>query len=255
MLRIHLRPVECDRRQHNRPRPHQRLQLDLDREVIGGGELSATFPTRRVADLDVVQYHARDPTKRHMQVPDPHRPSNRRADPRLQYGNQPVPPKQGRQHGDRDRDAPQDKRPTPPAPYNGIAHDATATGPHAPRFRLRHPHTPANLPAMIYELRIYRCLPGRLPALLKRFETITLPIWQRHGIHQAGFWTTLIGQSNQELTYLLAWDSMADRERKWTAFQSDPEWIAKRAETEKDGQIVADIVSQFLQPTSFSSVR
>lgn len=108
---------------------------------------------------------------------------------------------------------------------------------------------------MIHELRIYRCLPGRLPALLKRFDTITLKIWQRHGIRQAGFWTTLIGESNQELTYLLAWDSLAERETKWTAFQSDPEWIAARAETEKDGQIVANITSQLLQPTAFSSVK
>jgi hypothetical protein len=30
---------------------------------------------------------------------------------------------------------------------------------------------------MIYELRIYSCIPGKLPALLKRFETKTLDIW------------------------------------------------------------------------------
>ena len=108
---------------------------------------------------------------------------------------------------------------------------------------------------MIYEMRVYRCVPGRLPALLKRFETITLPIWERHGIRQAGFWTTIVGESNQELTYLLAWDNLAEREAKWAAFQSDPEWIAKRTETEKDGAIVANIVNQFLQPASFSSVR
>ena len=108
---------------------------------------------------------------------------------------------------------------------------------------------------MIHELRIYRCLPGRLPALLKRFETVTLKLWERHGIRQAGFWTTVIGESNQELTYMLAWESLAERETKWAAFQTDPEWIAKRAETEKDGQIVANIVSQLLQPTSFSAVK
>ena len=108
---------------------------------------------------------------------------------------------------------------------------------------------------MIHELRIYRCVPGRLPALLKRFETITLGIWERHGICQAGFWTTLIGDSNQDLYYLLAWESLADREKKWKAFMADPEWIAKRAETEKDGAIVANVHSQILQPTGFSSVR
>ena len=108
---------------------------------------------------------------------------------------------------------------------------------------------------MIHEMRVYRCVPGRLPALLKRFETITLGLWERHGIRQAGFWTTAVGESNQDLTYLLAWESLAERERKWNAFQSDPEWIAKRAETEKDGAIVANIVNQILQPTAFSSIR
>ena len=108
---------------------------------------------------------------------------------------------------------------------------------------------------MIYELRIYHCIPGRLPALLKRFDTITLDLWKRHGIRQAGFWTVLVGESNQDLYYMLAWESMAERETKFGAFMTDPEWLAKRAETEKDGQIVASITSMFLQPTSFSSVK
>ena len=33
------------------------------------------------------------------------------------------------------------------------------------------------------------------------------------------------------------------------------EWIAGRAETEKNGQIVASITNTILQPTSFSSVK
>ena len=108
---------------------------------------------------------------------------------------------------------------------------------------------------MIHELRIYRCMPGRLPDLLKRFQTTTLALWDRHGIRQAGFWTTIAGDSNQDLTYLLAWDSLADRETRWAAFQTDPEWLAKRAETEANGQIVANISNQFLQPTAFSAVK
>ena len=108
---------------------------------------------------------------------------------------------------------------------------------------------------MIYEMRVYRCLPGRLPALLKRFDTITLKLWEKHGIKQAGFFTTLVGESNQELTYFLAWDSLAEREKKWAAFMADPAWIESRAKTEADGQIVSNIVNQFLAPTSFSSVK
>ena len=108
---------------------------------------------------------------------------------------------------------------------------------------------------MIYELRVYHCVSGRLPALLKRFETITLKLWDRHAIRQAGFWTVAIGESNQDLYYLLAWESLAEREKKWTAFLNDPEWQAKRAETEKDGPIVASINNAILEPTSFSTVR
>ena len=108
---------------------------------------------------------------------------------------------------------------------------------------------------MIYELRVYKCVPGRLPALINRFANITLKLWDKHGIKQAGFWTTLVGESNLELYYLLAWESLADRDKKWSAFQADPEWLAKRAETEKDGPIVANVANQLLTPTAFSSVK
>jgi hypothetical protein len=108
---------------------------------------------------------------------------------------------------------------------------------------------------MIHELRVYTALPGRLPALIKRFETQTLRIWEKHGIRQAGFWTTLIGPDSNALTYLLAWDSMGERQQKWTAFQNDPEWHKARDDSEKDGLIVANVANSFLAPTSFSSVK
>jgi NIPSNAP len=108
---------------------------------------------------------------------------------------------------------------------------------------------------MIYELRIYRCVAGRKSALLSRFENETLRIWEKHGIRQAGFWTTLIGESNREVIYMLAWDSMAEREKRWSAFLADPEWAAVVAKTEKNGQLVEDISSQLLTPAAFSTVK
>lgn len=78
----------------------------------------------------------------------------------------------------------------------------------------------------IYELRIYHAMPGRLPALLSRFQNHTLQIWQKHGIRQAGFWATPRGESNQQLTYMLVWNSMAEREERWSAELADPDWIA-----------------------------
>ena len=108
---------------------------------------------------------------------------------------------------------------------------------------------------MIHELRIYECIPGRLADLNKRFDTITLKLWDKHGIKQAGFWTTVIGESNQALYYLLAWESLADRETKWNAFQLDTEWHAARAKTEANGPIVANVKNFILGPTPYSSVQ
>jgi hypothetical protein len=108
---------------------------------------------------------------------------------------------------------------------------------------------------MIYELRTYHCAPGRLPALNNRFETITLKFWEKYAIRQVGFWTTLVGPSNQTLTYMLQWESLAERETKWNAFASDPDWLAKRAETEAQAIIVERIDNQFLTPTSYSTMR
>jgi len=108
---------------------------------------------------------------------------------------------------------------------------------------------------MIYEMRVYRVVPGRMPALLNRFQNVTLELWKTRGIKQVGFWTTVIGDSNVELTYMLAWESLAEREQKWNAFMADPEWIAKRAESEKEGPIVANITSTILQPTAFSAMK
>jgi hypothetical protein len=108
---------------------------------------------------------------------------------------------------------------------------------------------------MIHELRIYHCMPGRLPDLNKRFETITLKLWEKHGIRQMGFWTVLVGPSNNDLYYLLEWQDLTEREQKWNAFITDPDWIARRAETERDGPLVERIENLFLTPTAYSRLR
>jgi hypothetical protein len=108
---------------------------------------------------------------------------------------------------------------------------------------------------MIYELRIYHCAPGRLPDLNKRFETVTLKMWEMHNIRPVGFWTVLIGESNQDLYYLLEWKDLAEREQKWGAFQADPEWHKARAETEKNGPLTTHVTNYMLTPTKYSKLK
>ena len=104
-------------------------------------------------------------------------------------------------------------------------------------------------------MRVYRCVPGRLADLNRRFESVTLKIWEKHGIRPVGFWTTVIGESNQDLTYLLEWKDLAERERVWGGFMADAEWLKARAETEKNGPIVAQISNSILAPTAYSRIK
>jgi hypothetical protein len=83
----------------------------------------------------------------------------------------------------------------------------------------------------VYEQRIYHAMPSRMPDLLARFQHVTLPIWARLDIHQAGFWTVEVGGSNHDLIYLLRWSSMAEREEKWAIFRSGSRSAVKRSRT------------------------
>jgi hypothetical protein len=108
---------------------------------------------------------------------------------------------------------------------------------------------------MIHELRIYHAMPGRLPDLMNRFDKVTCRLFEKHGIKQVGFWTVAVGESNQDLIYILQWESPAEREAKFASFQADPEWIEARRRSEENGPLVASIANQILRPTSFSALR
>ena len=108
---------------------------------------------------------------------------------------------------------------------------------------------------MIHELRVLHCVPGRLPALLRRFETDTLRVFEKHGIKQLGFWTVAIGESNNDLFLILQWESLAERERKFGAFLQDPEWLEARRKSEEDGPVEASISNTILVPTAFSMLH
>jgi len=66
---------------------------------------------------------------------------------------------------------------------------------------------------MLYELRIYHCMPGKLPALLDALRDRDGCAVRETGIQQVGFWTVAIGESTADLYYILKWDSLDDREK------------------------------------------
>jgi NIPSNAP protein len=109
---------------------------------------------------------------------------------------------------------------------------------------------------MLYELRIYECAPGRIGALHNRFRNHTCGFFEKHGIRVVGYWTDKYGESHR-LTYIVAWESDAERDQKWGAFQNDPAWQAARAASElpeNGGPIVAKVISTLMVPTDYSAL-
>ena len=108
---------------------------------------------------------------------------------------------------------------------------------------------------MLYELRVYTAVPGKLPELHARFRDHTNRIFAKHGFKPVGYWVNMIGPSNQDLIYLLEWRDLAHRQKAWDAFKVDPEWIAAKNKSEENGPLVANIVNSIIEPTDYSPMR
>jgi hypothetical protein len=92
----------------------------------------------------------------------------------------------------------------------------------------------------VYELRTYTTLPGRLPALNKRFAEHTLKLFEKHGMKNEMYWIpTDAERKDNTLIYVISHDSQEAADKSWKAFQADPEWHAARDASEKDGKILA----------------
>jgi hypothetical protein len=104
---------------------------------------------------------------------------------------------------------------------------------------------------VIYELRVYRCMPGRKADVLTSFREHTMAIFKKHGLEVVGFWDTVVGDTDDVL-YLMRYSSWEDRERRWAAFMADPEWHKERDRSRAHGMIVESIKTVLLQATDFS---
>ena len=99
---------------------------------------------------------------------------------------------------------------------------------------------------MIEELRHYVATPGKLDALVKRFQNETKPLFDRHKIAVTAFWT--VREPADTLYYVCRFDDEAAMKAAWKAFLADPDWAAVREATERDGPIVASLKSMVLDP-------
>jgi hypothetical protein len=111
-------------------------------------------------------------------------------------------------------------------------------------------------PTRTFELRTYTCLPGKLPNLLTRFRDHTLNIFEKHGMTNIAYWTTVEKDTTQpKLVYILAHKNEEAGKKSFDAMRADPAWISVRDASEKDGKIVEKIESIILKPLPFSTIK
>ena len=76
----------------------------------------------------------------------------------------------------------------------------------------------------VYELRIYHCLPGKLPAMEARFRDTTSKLLAKHDLNVVGYWTAEPDAPgwNDTFVFLLAHASREDAKKNWDAMRADP---------------------------------
>jgi hypothetical protein len=113
--------------------------------------------------------------------------------------------------------------------------------------------------AKVYELRTYYAAPGKLEALHARFRNHTIELFKKHGMGVVAFWVpvdqTTGAATGNTLVYILSYPSLDARKQAWDEFGKDPEWIAVKTDSEKEGKLVDKVDSIFLAPTDYSPMK
>jgi hypothetical protein len=119
------------------------------------------------------------------------------------------------------------------------------------------PPTGENRAARIFELRTYEAPNDKaLARKIKMFDDGEIGIFRRSGMLTVFFAQTIVGSRMPNLTYMLAYDDLAARDKTWRAFSADPDWQKLRATPGlSDAEIVNNISNAILRPLPFSPIR
>ena len=122
--------------------------------------------------------------------------------------------------------------------------------------KLEVPPTTAERAPRIFELRIYESHSKKANLTkIKMFNEGEIAIFRRTGLRPVFFGETLIGSRLPNLTYMLTFDSIEQRDKNWSTFVSDPEW--KKLSTTPgytDAETVSNISNVLLSPAPYSQI-
>lgn len=111
---------------------------------------------------------------------------------------------------------------------------------------------------MIHELRTYRLASGpMLRHMHNRMERHMMPLFAEHGMRVAGAWETVVGREMPCFHYMLQFDDMGERQRRFDAFYADPRVEQMRTATveEAGGEFLRDYDIALLRPAPYLEWR
>lgn len=108
----------------------------------------------------------------------------------------------------------------------------------------------------VFEMRTYYTFPGKMEALHARFRSHTCKLFEKHGMTLVGFWSPADAkEAERKMVYIVAHANREAAKANWKAFGADPDWIAAKKASEKDGKLVEKVESVFLNPTDYSPLK
>lgn len=107
----------------------------------------------------------------------------------------------------------------------------------------------------IFEFRVYESHSEK--AAKKKIEMFNeggeIAIFRDTGLHPVFFGETVIGPRMPNLTYMLGFESMAQRDENWSTFVNSPAWKELSGKSEYD-DTVSNIFDYIMTPTGFSQI-
>ena len=106
----------------------------------------------------------------------------------------------------------------------------------------------------LFELRLYESFDeDAARRKVEMFNKDELSIFDATGLHTVFFGETLIGDKLPQLTYMLVFDDMAERDKNWDAFINHPDW-QRVSQLPEYADSVSRVNRTFLVPTDYSQV-
>jgi hypothetical protein len=122
--------------------------------------------------------------------------------------------------------------------------------------RLAVPAATAQRRSRLFELRTYESPSDQdHKRKVEMFNSGEFDIFQKAGFWQVFYGDTLIGPRLPNLTYMIGFENLADRDKKWAVFGSFPEW-KKLSNSPRYAfeDIVSNITNVILGPTEYSQI-